>query len=318
MDVKCPILVLIGAMVCSGCEGELLPAGSTLSAGTQQPPRLAADSGVPRTLPTQSAAGASGYTSMLTAGAAVPVRTMAGTAGEGSSHVTQGGAGQASANASAGRSSSSRWHVGAAGANASQAGGAGVASSAAPDAGAADASAADGGGSRGVDDKATSAGAASAGSGGAGCVVNLACQLSAPPSTGDAHQDCVDRINQFRERCACLSPLERWVEGEDCADEMAKYDSGGTEAHAAFGDGICDGGSAQNECPGWHSEAQVVGVCLQKMWDEGPPPVTDCSGSCFQKYGHFLNMTNQRLTKVACGFYETPEGQFWSVQNFAR
>jgi hypothetical protein len=151
-----------------------------------------------------------------------------------------------------------------------------------------------------------------------GCVQNLACQLPAPPSTGDAHQDCVDRINQFRQECACLPPLERWVEGEDCADEMAKYDSASTEAHAAFGAGICNGGSAQNECPGWRSEEQIVSVCLQRMWDEGPPPMSDCTGSCFQMYGHFLNMTNQRLSKVACGFHERENGQVWSVQNFAR
>lgn len=151
-----------------------------------------------------------------------------------------------------------------------------------------------------------------------GCLPNLACQLTAPASTGDAHQDCVDRINQFREQCACLPPLERWVEGEACADEMARYDSGGTQAHAAFVAGICEGGSAQNECPGWRSHAQVVSVCLQKMWDEGPPPMSDCTGSCFQTYGHFLNMSSQRMSKVACGFYQTAEGQIWSVQNFSR
>src|SRR6185369_13523001 len=46
------------------------------------------------------------------------------------------------------------------------------------------------------------------GSGGAGaCVQNLACKLSAPPATGDIHQDCVDRINQFLTQCACLPAL---------------------------------------------------------------------------------------------------------------
>jgi hypothetical protein len=137
-------------------------------------------------------------------------------------------------------------------------------------------------------------------------------------STGDVHQDCVDRINQFREQCACLPPLERWRDGEACADEMAMYDSGGSQAHAAFGDKICDGGSAQNECPGWRSDSQVVDVCLQKMWDEGPPPMSDCTGGCFQTYGHYLNMSNQRMTKVACGFYTTSDGQVWSVQNFTK
>jgi hypothetical protein len=162
------------------------------------------------------------------------------------------------------------------------------------------------------------AAAGAAGSAAHGCVENLACQLMTLESTGDVHQDCVDRINQFREQCACLPPLERWRDGEACADEMAMYDSGGSQAHAAFGDKICDGGSAQNECPGWRSDSQVVDVCLQKMWDEGPPPMSDCTGGCFQTYGHYLNMSNQRMTKVACGFYTTSDGQVWSVQNFTK
>jgi hypothetical protein len=168
---------------------------------------------------------------------------------------------------------------------------------------------------------ASGASSAAAGSGGGaanGCVQNLTCQLAAPPSTGDAHQDCVDRINQFRTQCACLPALARWTDGEACADMMAEYDSGGTTAHAGFMANICKGGSAQNECPGWGSEAQVVSGCLQQMWNEGPPPSSDCTGSCFQKYGHFINMTNTRMKKVACGFYKTEQGKLWSVQNFSQ
>jgi hypothetical protein len=137
-------------------------------------------------------------------------------------------------------------------------------------------------------------------------------------SSGDVRQDCVDRVNQFRTQCACLPPLERWTDGEACADMMAQYDSGsGMSAHAGFQAKICNGGNAQNECPGWRSEAQIVSGCLQQMWNEGPPPSTPCTGSCFQTYGHFINMTNTRMKKVACGFYTTSEGQVWSVQNFS-
>ena len=157
-----------------------------------------------------------------------------------------------------------------------------------------------------------------AGTGGSsGCVPNYDCTLSPPPSTGDPYQDCVDRINQFRAECACLPALERWTDGEDCANQMAEYDST-RSAHAGFSDGICEGGGAQNECPGWGSIEQVVDGCLQAMWSEGPPPQDPCNGDCFQEHGHFINMTNERYTAVACGFYETSEGEIWAVQNFTR
>ena len=166
----------------------------------------------------------------------------------------------------------------------------------------------------------SSAGTSPGGSGGGGgdCTADVRCTLEALPSTGDRYQDCVDRINQFRVECACLPPLERWTEGEACADEMSEYDSVQDEAHAGFRDDICSGGSAQNECPGYRSETQVVELCLQQMWDEGPPPQDPCDGDCFQMYGHFINMTNERYTKVACGFFTTDGNEVWSVQNYSR
>jgi hypothetical protein len=164
----------------------------------------------------------------------------------------------------------------------------------------------------------SSAGSSSGGSSGE-CTQNLRCTLDPPPSTGDRYQDCVDRINQFRTECACMEPLARWTEAEACADQMAEYDIVQDEAHAGFRDDICTpGGSAQNECPGYRSETQVVGLCLQQMWDEGPPPQDPCDGECFQTYGHFINMTNERYTKVACGFATTDGNEVWAVQNFSR
>src|SRR5262245_39815757 len=102
------------------------------------------------------------------------------------------------------------------------------------------------------DDAGSGGGGTSSSSGGTGsgaCTQNIRCTLEALPSTGDVHQDCVDRINQFRTECACLPPLERWTEGEACANRMAEYDSTAESAHAGFRDEICDGGWGQNECP---------------------------------------------------------------------
>jgi len=135
------------------------------------------------------------------------------------------------------------------------------------------------------------------------------CRPQAPPSVGDPYEDCVARINQLRAVCQCLPPLARWPEGEACADQHSEYDVT-RGAHAGFRARICSpGGMGQNECPGWGSLPQVISGCLQTMWDEGP-------GEPFIEHGHYLNMTNERFTHVACGFHTTPAGRVWSVQNF--
>ena len=137
------------------------------------------------------------------------------------------------------------------------------------------------------------------------------CQPTPVPDTGDPYADCVARINQFRWDCQCLPALERWTAAEDCADEQAQYDSEQNDPHAGFRDNICDPrGSAQNECPGWGSVSQVISGCLQMMWDEGP-------GEPYSEHGHYINMTNSSYTRVACGFYTTPGGSVWAVQNFS-
>jgi len=134
------------------------------------------------------------------------------------------------------------------------------------------------------------------------------CRPPTPPSTGDRATDCVARINQLRAECQCLPPLGRWVEGETCADTHAEYDSS-RSPHAGFSERICaESGSGQNECPGWPNTGAVIDGCLQAMWDEGP-------GEDFQLHGHYLNMSSDRFSQVACGFFDGPAGQ-WAVQNF--
>jgi hypothetical protein len=248
-----------------------------------------------------------------------------GTQSSGGSGGAQGGTG--GTGGSVGGSSGSGGSTGGAGGAKAGAGGtggtmAGSGGSAAGKGGAAGSLTVGGGAGMSLGGSGGSGGSGTSGmSGAAGmssCTENIRCTLDAPESTGDPYQDCVNRINQFRAECACLPPLERWTDGEACADEMSEYDSVEESAHAGFQDDICEGGSAQNECPGWRSEEQIVEGCLQAMWDEGPPPTEECTGDCFQEYGHFINMTNSRFTKVACGFFTTPDGEVWSVQNFSR
>ena len=137
------------------------------------------------------------------------------------------------------------------------------------------------------------------------------CYPGVLPSTGDLYEDCVRRINQLRAECQCLPPLEYWLEGEDCANEQAEYDAVNNQAHAGFNAGICGpSGRGQNECPGYQSENQVISLCLQQMWDEGP-------GESFQQHGHYINMTNPGHQRVACGFFTSEQGQVWAIQNFS-
>lgn len=120
----------------------------------------------------------------------------------------------------------------------------------------------------------------------------------------DARQDCVDQINAYRASVS-LPPLERWTGAEDCADGEAASDSRTGTAHGAFGS--CDE-SAQNECPGWGSVDSITSGCLAMMWAEGP-------GEPFSEHGHYLNMSSTQYTRVACGFYDGPNG-VWATQDF--
>jgi len=130
------------------------------------------------------------------------------------------------------------------------------------------------------------------------------------PDTGDFYADCVARINQFRWECQCLPPLERWVEAEDCADQMAEYDAMLDDAHAGISAGICEPSNAgQNECLNYGPSFGIIDFCFQQMWDEGP-------GEDFQVHGHYLNMSDASSSRVGCGIYVAPNGDVTSVQNF--
>lgn len=124
----------------------------------------------------------------------------------------------------------------------------------------------------------------------------------APPS--GAQDLCVSEINKWR-ATEGLPPLKRWTEAEVCTDGQCKSDSETGRAHGAFG--RC-GENAQNECPGWNGKPEtMIEGCLKMMWDEK-------FGS--GEKGHYENMKNTRFTRVSCGFFVTPNGKTWAIQNF--
>jgi hypothetical protein len=123
---------------------------------------------------------------------------------------------------------------------------------------------------------------------------------------GTAEQVCVDTINMYRATLS-LPPYARWTDQEKCADGQCSSDSMTMKAHGAFG--MCTE-SAQNECPGWPGPPEMlIKGCLAQMWAEGP-------GSDFNTHGHYINMSSKSYTKVACGFFKTPSGSYWAVQDF--
>ncbi|NWF55233.1 MAG: hypothetical protein HXY45_10620 [Syntrophaceae bacterium] len=133
---------------------------------------------------------------------------------------------------------------------------------------------------------------------------------SAGGTTGSSYptaaQDCVETINRYRASIG-LAPYQRWTDAEACADNEAKRDAEANKPHGSFGS--C-GERAQNTCPGWPGTPEsMIGSCLAAMWAEGP-------GTDFSKHGHYINMSSTSYTKVACGFYVTPQGRVWTVQDF--
>jgi hypothetical protein len=122
---------------------------------------------------------------------------------------------------------------------------------------------------------------------------------------GDARIRCVDRTNALRATKG-LGPIPRLAKAEPCVDGQAKKDSETGEAHSAFDDCLDQvkwKGAGQNECPGYGSVESALGGCLDAMWAEGPGG------------GHYDNMVGNS-THTACGFYTTPQGKVWMIQDF--
>jgi hypothetical protein len=121
-----------------------------------------------------------------------------------------------------------------------------------------------------------------------------------------ARAQCVQIINQDRATLNPPSPaLQEDTAEEACVDGQAQADYQANTAHSAFGN--CKE-SAQDECPNWPGPpSSIMTKCLAQMWAEGPPEAGD---------NHWLNMSNKRYKKVACGFYQTPTGKWWATQDF--
>jgi hypothetical protein len=120
-----------------------------------------------------------------------------------------------------------------------------------------------------------------------------------------ARAQCVQIINADRATLN-VAPLAQNFAEESCVDSQAEADYVANTPHSAF---TKCGEWAQDECPGWPGPPSSIDTsCLAEMWAEGPPPQGQDN--------HWLNMSNASYTKVACGFYQTPSGDWWATQDF--
>jgi hypothetical protein len=148
--------------------------------------------------------------------------------------------------------------------------------------------------------------AAGSGNGSAGSSSSVAGSGNANDMYAEARTRCVDRVNELRASKG-KGPIPRLASAEPCADGQAKSDSETGKAHGAFN--ACANqvknwhGIAQNECPNYKSVEATLTGCIDMMWAEGPGG------------GHYDNMMGDS-THMACGFYTTPEGKVWQVQDY--
>jgi hypothetical protein len=135
------------------------------------------------------------------------------------------------------------------------------------------------------------------------CVVSCSGGSAGEDPYWAARTVCREAINGYREKRG-LAPLYHWKAGDTCADGQMRRDAQLGQAHGSFG--RCRE-ATQNECPGWSASSSVeanVVACLEMMLAEGPGG------------GHYENMMSAGAAVVSCGFYKTPEGALWMVQNF--
>lgn len=128
------------------------------------------------------------------------------------------------------------------------------------------------------------------------------------------YQDCVDRVNKLR-ALENLNPLVRDQGNEDSADNDARINYVTNIPHSSVS------GDAQNECLTYSNTSLILDECIEKQmyyaeklcYEKNP-------GGCYMnntcQCGHYVNITGNSFSELACGFYETPDGKFKAVLNF--
>lgn len=135
------------------------------------------------------------------------------------------------------------------------------------------------------------------------------------PAKTAFYKDCVDRINKLR-NLEGLGDLLLDQSKQACSNADARVNFASIDPHAQQ----C--GQAQNTCPALASPQKILDGCIeQQMYYQEKANYTKNPSECYNAAwpntcGHYVNMTNKSYTKVACGMYRTPSGDFFAVMNF--
>ncbi|HEX7601197.1 MAG TPA: hypothetical protein VF316_06305 [Polyangiaceae bacterium] len=159
---------------------------------------------------------------------------------------------------------------------------------------------------------------------------------------GAARTACVNEINKLRATQGHAA-YQLWETSaiDTCVDQQATYDETANSAHDAWINKkypTCNG-NAQDECLGYGTTPSAVVACLDSMWAEKnqpncancaacngttlnqnimnclSTPTCDFYGNYGSECGHYVNMSADYFTQVACGFSTLPKGS-WATQNF--
>ncbi|MBL8685128.1 MAG: hypothetical protein JNK05_38480 [Myxococcales bacterium] len=155
---------------------------------------------------------------------------------------------------------------------------------------------------------------------------------------GQLHQDCIDRINQYRAGTIRFSngssdpgvprtALNHLMGNNACSTAQALGDmvvnggaGGCAGAHTTSFSCPWTGTVGQNTCC-MRSGATYAEIraqmysCLQLMWDEGIGMPSNAAYTSAN--GHWYNMRNSAFTQVSCGFAFDNRGRVWMNQDFS-
>ncbi len=141
----------------------------------------------------------------------------------------------------------------------------------------------------------------------------------------DWHQDCVDMINNIRDK-ENVPRLQRYKGKEECSDKAAKINFETGVPHESWcgegkNDPTPDGIGGQNECYVRPTLDQTLTDCIRDsmyLFEKQCKQKNDCNGNINQdcQCGHYEKMVDTAFKKVSCGIYVTPNKKFKALMNF--
>lgn len=158
-----------------------------------------------------------------------------------------------------------------------------------------------------------------------------------------ARTACVNEVNKLRAtQNHAAYALWETTAIDTCVDQQATYDQKANSAHSAWINNkypTCNG-NAQDECLGYGNSPSEIVACLDSMWAErlqsncagcaacNGPTLTQSMLNCMstktcdfygnygKECGHYINMSADYFTEIACGFSTVGTMSDWAVQNF--